>query len=52
MEGGGCLYFGLRPSLFLLSENHVIFSVGLRPRYFFGQSESKLFFFCCFLIAI
>ena len=39
------MYFGLRPSLFLLPENYVIFSVGLKPRYCFGQSESKLLFF-------
>ena len=30
--GVGAGYFGLRPSLFLLPENHVIFSEGLKPR--------------------
>ena len=49
---GGWVFCVKRRSLFLLPENHVIFSVGLKPRYilFFGQSKSKFFLFVFFVL--
>ena len=42
-------YFGLRPSLFLLPENHVIFFSRFKAKIIF-LNKVKASFFCCFFV--